>query len=151
MYLQPPHLPKASILVLEEDPFLRAGLCSLLTGAGYGLAESVAGAGPTGRIDLVLAGIDARRAPNTALTRLDRSAPVVLLVDHAAWSGLDFLDAANAFGAIAVLPRPFSRAALLSLVAKALSQPVRDVAEDTHAELPTLAELLVCLDNPNFV
>ena len=66
MYLQPPHLPKASILVLEEDPFLRAGLCSLLTGAGYALAESAVGADPTGRIDLVLAGIAARRAPNPA-------------------------------------------------------------------------------------
>jgi CheY-like chemotaxis protein len=151
MYLQPPYQPKASILVLEEDPFLRAGLCSLLTGAGYGVVEAPVSAGPTGRIDLVLAGIDARRAPNTAVTLLDRSAPVVLLVDHAAWSGLDFLDAANAFGAIAVLPRPFSRAALLSLVVKALSQPMRDVAENAHAEMPALAELLICVDNPNFV
>jgi CheY-like chemotaxis protein len=151
MYLQPQHLPKASILVLEEDPLLRAGLCRLLTGAGYSLAESAIGADPTGRIDLVLAGIDARRVPNAALQLLDRSAPVVLLVDHAAWSGLDFLDAANAFGAVAVLLRPFSRAALLSVVTKTLSQPTRDAVESARAELPTLGELLVCLDNPNFV
>jgi len=151
MYLKPLHLPKPSILVLEEDPFLRAGLVSLLSDAGYVLAEAPAGADKTGRIDLVLAGTGAGAAPNAALQWLDRAAPVILLIDQTRWSGLDFLDVANEFCAAAVLPRPFSRAALLSVVAKTLSQPTRDGGEDGPDELPTLAELLVCLDNPNFV
>ena len=150
MYLKPLHLPKPSVLVLEEDPFLRAGLVSLLRDAGYVLAEAPGSAVPAGRIDLVLAGGGAGAAPNTALQWLDRTVPVILLVDQTRWSGLDFLDVANTFGAVAVVPRPFTRAALLSVVAKTLSQPVRDGVETVHAELPTLAELLVCLDNPNF-
>jgi CheY-like chemotaxis protein len=151
MYLKPLHLPKATIFVLETDPFLRAGLCSLLRAAGYLLAEATGGANPAGRVDLVLAGMGLDQRPDGALELLDRTVPVILLVDGAAWSRLDFFDAANALGAAAVLPRPFSRSALLCLVARVLSQPVRDVAESDPADLPTLAELLTHLDSPNFV
>jgi AmiR/NasT family two-component response regulator len=151
MYLKPMHLPKASILVLEKDPFLRAGLCSTLTAAGYVLAEGTGGANPAGRVDLVLAAMGPDQKPEAALELLDRAMPVVLMVDGTAWSGLDFFDAANALGAAAVLMRPFSRSALLCLVAKVLSQPMRDPGEAEPAELPILAELLIHLDNPNFV
>jgi hypothetical protein len=145
MILKPLRSPKASVLVLEEDPFLRAGLCSILTAADYELAEAAEGANPGAGIDLVLAGVDAQ----TALQRLDCAAPVILLVDHAAWSGLEFLDAANDLRAVAVLQRPFSRAALLGLMSQALSQPERDALPADPAELPSLAELIVSLDNPN--
>jgi hypothetical protein len=151
MYLKPLHLPKASILVLEQDPFLRAGLYSLLTAAGYHLAEGTGGADHAGRVDLVLTGFGPDQKPEAALQLLDRSVPVVLMVDGAAWSCLDFFDVANALGAAAVLPRPFSRSALLRVVAEVLSQPLRDAAAPDPAELPTLAELLIHLDNPNFV
>jgi DNA-binding response OmpR family regulator len=151
MYLKPLPLPKASILILEQDPFLRAGLCSLLTAAGYQLAEGTGGASPAGRVDLVLTGIGPDQKPEAALELLDHSVPVVLMVDGAAWSRLDFFDVANDLGAAAVVPRPFSRAALLRVVAEVLSQPLRDAAEPDPAELPTLAELLIHLDNPNFV
>jgi CheY-like chemotaxis protein len=147
MYLKPLHLPKASILVLETDPFLRAGLCAQLTAAGYLLAEATGGADPAGRVDLVLAGLGPCQRP---LEPLDRAVPVILMVDGAAWSGLDFLDAANALGAAAVLPRPFPRSALLRLVAEVLSQPVRDAAAPEPAELPTLAEPPIQLNSPNF-
>jgi hypothetical protein len=151
MYLKPLHLPKATILVLEEDPFLRAGLCSLLSAAGYLLAEAAGGANPAGRADLVLRGLGPDQAPRAARELLDHSVPVILLVDSAAWTGLDFFDAANALGAAAVLQRPFSRTALLSLVAEVLSQPTRDAAETDRAELPGLADLLICLENPNLI
>jgi hypothetical protein len=151
MYLKPLHLPKATILVLEADPFLRTGLCSLLTAAGYLLAEGTGGANPAGRVDLVLAGMGSDKNLEPALDLLDRAVPVILLVDGTTWSALAFFDAANALGAAAVLPRPFSRSALLCLVAKVLSQPVRDAAKPDPADLPTLAELLIHLDNPNFV
>ena len=150
MYLQPPRPPKACILLLEQDPFLHAGLARLLGDAGYRLAEGADGADPAGRIDLVLAGFGVDRSPQAALQLLAHSAPLILLVDQAAWSGLDFLDAANEFGAAAVLPRPFTRAALLSLVAETLSQLRRDGTQARPAELSTLVELLNHLDNPNF-
>jgi CheY-like chemotaxis protein len=152
MYLKPLLLPKACLLVLEDDPILQAGLCSLLADVGYVLAEAAAAANPDGRIDLVLAGISARQAPKAALHLLNRSAPVILLVDRASWACFDFLDAANDFGAVAVLQRPFSRSALLGLVAKVLSESPGDTvaAQDNNAELPGLAELLLQLENPNF-
>jgi CheY-like chemotaxis protein len=103
MYLKPLHLPKATILVLEEDPFLRAGLCSVLSAAGYLLAEAAGGANPAGRADLVLRGLGPDQAVRAARERLDHSVPAILLVDRAAWTGLDFFDAANAIGAAAVL------------------------------------------------
>jgi|AraplaMF_Col_mMF_1032025.scaffolds.fasta_scaffold00104_21 DNA-binding response OmpR family regulator len=151
MYLKPLHLPKASILVLEEDPYLRAGLCSLLSAAGYLPAEAAGGANPAGRVDLVLRGLGPDQTPRAARELLDHSVPVILLVDHTAWTGLDFFDVANALGAAAVLQRPFSRSALLSLIVEVLSQPLRDAAEADSAALPGAADLLICLENPNFV
>jgi DNA-binding NtrC family response regulator len=150
MYLKPLHMPKARILVLEEDRALRASLRGLLSGAGYAPAESANGT--VGRIDLVLASLDGRQTPKAALDLLDRSAPVILLVDYKAWAGFDFFDVANDLGAVAVLQRPFPRAALLRLVARVLSEGGRGAApvEDNHAELPGLAELLLQLENPNF-
>ena len=152
MYLKPLCLPKASILVLEEDPVLRAGLGALLTGVGYMLAASPSGAGRAGRIDLVLAGLGPRQTPKAALDRLEGSAPVILLVDHKAWTGFDFFDAADNLGAVAVLRRPFPRSALLRLVAEVLSEPTHWAAPAVRddGELLGLAELLLHLENPNF-
>jgi DNA-binding NtrC family response regulator len=148
MYLKPLQLQKASILVLEENPFLRAGLVRLLTDAGYIVAEGMSGAPSATRADLVLAGIAPRQTPKKALPRLDHAVPMILLVDQCTWSGLDFLDAANEFGAAAVLPRPFSRSALLGLIAKVLSQPLHE-AEDAEADFPGPAERPNFLDSPN--
>jgi CheY-like chemotaxis protein len=153
MYLKPLHLPKARIQVLEQDPILRAGLCSLLTDAGYSLAEAATRAIPVGEIDLVLASFSARQTPKAALCLADRAAPVILLVDRAAWLGFDFFDVANDLGAVAVLQRPFSRSALLRLVAKVLSAPAHGavVAEADENDSPSgLAEILLRLENPNF-
>src|SRR3954471_20548485 len=152
MYLEPLHLPKANVLVLEEDAGLRTGLCSLLSAVGYGLVEAQESARPAGRIDLVLAGIDARNASKAALRLLDRSAPVILLIDHAAWTSFDFFDAANDLGAVAVLQRPFSRGALLRLVAQVLSSPPRNEAsvDNSAAALADVAEPLTRQENPNF-
>lgn len=144
MHLKPLNPPKAHILLLEDDPFLRAGLAGLLGEAGYTLVQGLDGVRGAGRIDLVLVGMG--EVPRAALQGLDRSPPVILLPDLVSWSGLDFLDIANAFGAVAVLPRPFSRAALLSLVAQTLS--TRAAAD--RAEIPSLAERLNSIDNPNF-
>jgi CheY-like chemotaxis protein len=144
MHLKPLRSPNAVILVLEDDAFLRAGLCSVLSTAGYEVAGNEGGSDPA-RIDLVLAGIGDGRVPEIALAQRDRATPVVLLADRSAWSGLAFLDAANAFNAAAVLQRPFSGATLLRLVAQMLAQTARDGA------VAVRPLELVQPDNPNFV
>jgi hypothetical protein len=151
MVSRPLHWPKACIQVLEEDPLLRAGLCAVLSDAGYALAGDMNGANPASRIDLVLVGLDARQTPTGAPHLFDRAVPVILLVDRAAWTGFDFLDAANDLGALAVLSRPFSRSILLRLVADVLPQSGHKAgpAEDDEAERPGLAELLLGLENSN--
>jgi hypothetical protein len=151
MYLKPLHLPKPSILVLEDDSALRAGLCRLLNAAGYVLTEGGTGTSRAGRIDLVLAGIGARPTPKAALHLLDRAVPAILLVDRAAWAGFDFFDAANELGAVAALQRPCSRSVLLRLVAKVLADSMRGArpAEDADPH-PAQADVLVQLENPNF-
>jgi hypothetical protein len=152
MYLEPLHLPRACIQVLEQDPILRAGLCSLLLDAGYALAERANCANPAGQTDLVLAGSSARQTPKAALCLLNRAAPVILLVDRAAWLGFDFFDVANDLGAVAVLQRPFSGPTLLHLVAKVLSEaaPAGARAPADEDETPSgFAEILLALENPN--
>jgi len=152
VHLKPLCQPKACILVLEEDTVLRAGLRGLLSSVGYALAEGTDGTHSAGRIDLVLAGLAARQSPKAALNLPDRSVPVILLVDHKAWAGFDFLDAANDLGAAAVLQRPFPRSALLRLVARVLAETGQGGApeEGGDAEPRGLSELLLQLENPNF-
>jgi len=150
MYLTPMLLSKAHVLVLEDDAILRAGLCTVLGDAGYTFAEDAKDEDPAGKIDLVLASIKGRQAPQAALDLLDGTVPVILLADRGAWGGFDFLDAANAFGATAVLQRPFSRSALLSVVAKVLAgQRQAAPIADGDGELPGLAELLIRLEDPH--
>jgi DNA-binding response OmpR family regulator len=151
MYLKPLRLPKACILVLEDDPNRRSGLCRMLAESGFHPAES-ANAAAGDRIDLVLASIEAHRPryAGPAPHRLDVSIPVIALVDHAAWTGFDFFDAANELGAAAVLQRPFSRTSLLRLIATVLSAPVPGVEAAGMAENRSgLADLLYAQENAN--
>lgn len=150
MYLVPMLLPKAHVLVLEDDAILRAGLRSVLGDAGYTFVEDLDAGDPAGKIDLVLASVKDRQAPKAALDLLECTVPVILLADSGAWSGFDFLDAANALGATAVLQRPFTRAALLSLVARVLvGQRQATPLAEGDGELPGLAELLRRLEDPH--
>jgi DNA-binding NtrC family response regulator len=152
MYLKPLHLPKACILVLEEDTKLRTALCNLLIDAGYTVADAESGANTVGHVDLVLAGIGAQCGPSAPLDLLERAVPAIALVDRRAWTGFDFFDAANDLGAVAVLQRPFTRAALLHLMATILSNPERETApaEDDDADEAGPADLLPHLDHSHF-
>jgi hypothetical protein len=153
MYLKPRHSPNACILVLEEDPTLRAALCDLLVDAGYAIADAQSGA--VGPVDLVLAGIGARRAAPASLSLLKHAVPAIALVDRAAWTGFGFFDAANELGAVAVLQRPFSRAALLQLMATVLSDPEPEIVapedEDGAADETGPADFLLRWDRPHVV
>src|SRR6185436_18816365 len=98
MHMKPLCFAKASILVLEDDPELHAGLRHCLADEGYHLADNAGTTAPA--TDLVIAGIHRGVEPAAALP--DRAAPVIALVDRDAWLSFDFFDAANAVGAVAV-------------------------------------------------
>jgi hypothetical protein len=150
MHLKPLLLPKACILVLEQDEEQRAGLQKLLADVGYTIAEAEDSAQDGPRIDLVIAALGARPVQAAAIRRY--AAPVIVLVDRRAWIGFDFFDAANALEAVAVLQRPCSRQALLRLIAQTLSGDPALAAPDAEAEdtRPSGAEPLRALENPNF-
>lgn len=145
MHLKRLHRPKARILVLEDDPKLRTVLCGLLIDAGYAIADARIDPSTIGHVDLVLAGIGGQRAPSAA--------PAIVLVDRMAWTGLDFFDAANDLGAVAVLQRPFSRVALLQLVATILSNAEGNVMkmEDDDADEVDPVDRLMHGDRLHFV
>jgi len=155
MYLKPLHLPKARILVLEEDRHLRDGLCAMLAESGYALAEdadgSGVGPGDDRGIDLVIASIGGSCLKSAAIR--NHAAPVIVMVDRHAWTGFDFFDTANELGAVAALQRPFTRSALLRSIAQVLSGEATDAAASQQADEDRpggLAELLRHLENPNF-
>jgi hypothetical protein len=150
MYPKPRQPTQACILLRGVDPFLQAGLASLLGDAGYVLAEEGAAPQAAERIDLVLAGFHRDPAAPAVARRLNRAVPVILLVDHTAWSNLDFLDAANRCSAAAVLPQPFSRALLLSLVARTLARAAQHAGDVREPEL-TLGEVVLHPRNPAFL
>lgn len=148
MYVKSLRLPTASILVLEEDPGLRATLCELLSAAGYAHAPI---SGEIDRVDVVLVGIGVQHRPSVPQKLLDAGVPVIALADGATWSDLDFFDAANELGAVAVLQRPFPRTALLELVAAVLTNPAYGIAlaKEENNRLG-LAELMLRLDLRHF-
>jgi hypothetical protein len=138
-------------LVLEEDETLREGLCGLLAAAGYAPADNPAAAMRGGQIDLVLAGMGAGQSPKAALDLLRRAVPVILLVDRTGWTGFNFFDVANDLGAVAVLQRPFPRAALLRLMADVLTPPRRQGVAVADPELPASAEFTSAPENTKFI
>lgn len=121
MCLRSLSLPKARILLREEDPHTRQALRNLLFDAGYAISDVAKAETAVGQIDLILVSVRERRETQATMDLSDPAVPVIALVDHATWTGFDFLDAANALGAVAVLQRPFSRATLLQLMAQILS------------------------------
>jgi len=152
MLLKPLQSAKACILVIEEDPIIRASLQRLLAAEGYRpvVAEDKRGEAE-GRIDLAIVGITPGR-PHGVLAA-HRSVPVLALVDRKAWIGLDFFDTVNELGAAAVLQRPFPRTALLRLIAAVLS-PASDAAEDNDRWEDNLSgadAYLPWLEDPRFV
>jgi hypothetical protein len=70
--------------------------------------------------------------------------------DHEAWTGLNFLDAANDLGAAAVIEKPFRAAALLRLISAGLADAERNArvvtlgawAEPERASVPSGLEWL---------
>jgi DNA-binding response OmpR family regulator len=115
------------VLVVDQDQPSLLRLCSLLQSEGYDAtgAETVAAASSMvdrQRIDLVLTTISfpeaERRSWASVLNRL--AVPVVAMCDASGAHALDLFDAANEFGAAAVLRRPFMASVLLETVAELL-------------------------------
>ena len=154
MLLKPLQPVKACILVIEDDPTVRANLQRLLAAEGYQpvVAEDRQSAAE-GRIDLAIVGIAPGRQRDMLEDMLaaHRSVPVLALVDRKAWIGLDFFDVVNELGAAAVMQRPFPRTALLRLIAAVLSPDSNTAqAEDRwEDDLAGAAKYLPWLEDPH--
>jgi DNA-binding NtrC family response regulator len=134
MYLRPSAPGRSRILVMDHDAPTLSRLCDLLQSKGF-LAIGVAAA-PIAcrmvhrrRVDLVLTTMTLpepeRRAWASALSRLDVHVPVIAMCEASSVHALDLFDAANEFGAIAVLRRPFTAATLLHMLADLLPTSVQ--------------------------
>src|SRR5262245_28681591 len=120
------------ILVVDDDPFIRALLRSLLGKEGHDVREARDGhealrAVAAARPDLVLCdlfmpglgGLQTIRE----LARAAPGLPVVVMSSGAAESRLDALPAAARLGAAGALDKPFSGKALLAVVKRVLAAP----------------------------
>ncbi|HVY47257.1 MAG TPA: response regulator [Minicystis sp.] len=120
--------PAATVLVVDDDPFMLEALACMLEDASYAVERAAGGAEALARVG---------RRPAPALVVLDlmmpdvtgwdvlaelsgasSGAPPVVVVSA---MGVDALADAEGFGARAALPKPVRVAALLGAVARALA------------------------------
>ena len=115
-----------TVLLVDDDPSIRALLRLYLESAGYGVAEAADGhlglaALDDRPVDLVILDIFMPEMDGLeVLRRLReqcRSCKVLAISGGSAVSGLDLLAHASMFGADAILEKPFGHAALLTHVA----------------------------------
>jgi len=129
MYLQPQSAVRNTVLVVDDDAQARRQLRNLLAANGYWVIE--AGNGRIARellaaqdIDLVVSDIFMPECDGfeliAAIRAMAQPIPVIAMSDHEAWTGLNFLDAANDLGAAAVIEKPFRAHLLLRLIDDAL-------------------------------
>jgi DNA-binding NtrC family response regulator len=126
----PPHCAQRSILIVDDDRRAREQLGTLLTANNFMVIE--AGNGRVARtilaeqaVALVVTDIFMPECDGfeliAAIRAMERPMPVIAMSDHESWTGLNFLDAANDLGAVAVIEKPFRGALLLGLVRAALA------------------------------
>jgi len=116
----------AHILLIDDDDDLRLAITTMLETEGYQVNQATNGAEGIQKFldqpaDLIITDIIMPGQDGIA-TLLEMRAdhpnlPIIVISGEAA----EYLDLAKQFGATAVLPKPFRRAALLEAVAKALS------------------------------
>jgi len=121
-----------TVLVVDDDPSIRALIRLYLEGAGYAVAE--AGDGRRGMrtllaapVDLVILDIFMPEMDGLEVLQKmheqHRACKVMAISGGSAKIGMDLLGHATIFGADAVLEKPFSEATLIARVADLIGRP----------------------------
>jgi CheY-like chemotaxis protein len=123
----------AHILVIDDDPVLRRIITLALEAAGHSVLRCENGRKAVAylqhdRADLLITdivmpemdGVETLRAAR----QLDPNLPLLAISGGGSFDPKDYLGIAQAFGATAVLPKPFRPAELMDLVSQLLA-PVR--------------------------
>lgn len=123
-----------TILVIDDDPLIRAAVRACLERAGYGVGEADDGhpgleAFNSGSYDLVIVdlfmpeveGLETIRA----IRRVDPRIPIIAISGGGAVPHMDFLKAAQSFGASTALLKPFTNDELLRELASLLKPEKR--------------------------
>lgn len=121
-----------TVLLVDDDPSIRALLQLYLESAGYATAEAADGHLGVGildelPVDLVVLDIFMPEMDGLEVLRIIRKrcrpCKVLVISGGSALAGLDMLAHASMFGADAVLEKPFSQQALLDLVDRLIGSP----------------------------
>ena len=121
----------AHILVIDDDPVLRRVVTLALEAAGHSVLRCENGRKAVAylqhdRADLLITdivmpemdGVETLRAAR----QLDPNLPILAISGGGSFDPKDYLGIAQAFGATAILPKPFRPADLVEMVSQLLSQ-----------------------------
>jgi CheY-like chemotaxis protein len=121
----------AHILVIDDDPVLRRVVTLALEAAGHSVLRCENGRKAVAFLehdhadllvtDIVMPEMDGVETVR-AVRQLDPDLPILAISGGGSFDPKDYLGIAKAFGATAVLPKPFRPAELLDLVTQLLAQ-----------------------------
>ena len=122
----------AHILVIDDDPVLRRVVTLALEAAGHSVLRCENGRKAVAFLerdhadllvtDIVMPEMDGVETVR-AVRHLDPDLPILAISGGGSFDPKDYLGLAQAFGATAVLPKPFRPAELVDLVSRLLAQP----------------------------
>jgi CheY-like chemotaxis protein len=121
----------AHILVIDDDPVLRRVVTLALEAAGHSVLRCENGRKAVAFLehdhadllvtDIVMPEMDGVETVR-AVRQLDANLPILAISGGGSFDPKDYLGIAQAFGATAVLPKPFRPAELVDLVSQLLAQ-----------------------------
>ena len=122
----------ATIILVDDEPLVRDMLHLVLEGAGYTVADYSNGRGAIEHLqrrpadllitDIFMPEVDGLETIRRACAL--RPEMPIIAISGISIHGIDYLDAAERFGAVATLRKPISPAALLTLVGDVLAHPM---------------------------
>jgi CheY-like chemotaxis protein len=122
----------AHILVIDDDPVLRRVVTLALEAAGHSVLRCENGRKAVAYLqhdhadllvtDIVMPEMDGVETLRAA-RQLDPNLPILAISGGGSFDPKDYLGIAQAFGATAVLPKPFRPAELVELVSQLLAPP----------------------------
>ncbi len=136
-------MPSATILVIDDDPLMRAIAGEILMGAGYSVLEAEDGAAgmatlEVAPVDLIITDMlmpEMDGVESIMTIRAKRPAVPVIAISAGArhQPAGDLLRLASALGANATLSKPVRQGELLALVGQLLDQARLDVRPDLRS------------------